>query len=88
MGSVLIILGINCSRDGVDMKTDTVYRVGYWNNKLELIGKLVERRRGERNNNAEDMLRLAQKVYATSSIDSSIFIIHEGSSGDPLFGGR
>jgi len=59
------------------MKFYTVYSIGYWSNKLELIGKLVERRKEERNNNAEDMLRLAQKAYATSSIDSHIFIIRE-----------
>jgi hypothetical protein len=48
---------------------------------------VVERRKEERNNNAADMLRLAQKAYATSSVDSNIFIVKEGSSGGPLFGG-
>jgi hypothetical protein len=67
------------------MKAYTVYRFDYGTNKAELIGKVVERRRGERNNNAADMLRLAKKIYATSSIDSNIFIINEGSSGGPLF---
>jgi hypothetical protein len=47
----------------------------------------VERRREERNHNAADMLRLAQKVYATSSNASNIFIVNEGSSGGPIFGG-
>jgi hypothetical protein len=69
------------------MNTYTVYRVDHRNNKQELIGKVVERRKKERNNNAADMLRLAKKIYATSSIDSNIFIIKEGSSGGPLFGG-
>jgi hypothetical protein len=69
------------------MKTYTVYRVDYRTNKHKLIGKVVERRREERNNNAEDMLRLAQKIYATSSIDPNIFIINEGSPGGHLFGG-
>ena len=69
------------------MKTYTVYRVDYRNNKQELLGKVVERRKEERNNNAaEDMLRLAKKIYGTSSNDSSIFI-QKGSSGGPLFGG-
>ena len=85
--SLSIILGINCNRDGVDMKTYTVYRVDYRNNKQELLGKVVERRKEERNNNAaEDMLRLAKKIYGTSSSDSSIFI-QKGSSGGPLIGG-
>jgi len=69
------------------MKTYTVYRCDYRTNKRELIGKLVERRREERNHNAADMLRLAQKVYATSSNASNIFIVNEGSSGGPIFGG-
>ena len=70
------------------MKTYTVYRVDYRTNKHELIGKVVERRKEERNNNAADMLRLAQKIYATSSIYSNIFIVNEGSPGGPLFGGE
>jgi len=59
------------------MKTYTVYRVE--TNKTERIGKVVDRRRGERNDNALDMLRLAQKIYATSSMDSNIFILRESS---------
>jgi hypothetical protein len=78
---------INCISDGVNQKIYTVYRIGYWNNKLEFIGKVVERRKEERNNNAADMLRWAQKIYAASSIDSNIFIVNEGSSGGPIFGG-
>lgn len=77
---------INGNRDGLK-KIYTVYRIGYWNNKLELIGKMVERRKEERNNNAADMLRWAQNIYASSSIDSSIFIVNEGPSGGPIFGG-
>ena len=78
---------INCNRGGVNLKTYAVYRIGYWNNKLELLGKVVERRKEERKNNAADMLRWAQKIYAASSIDSSIFIVKEGSSEGPIFGG-
>jgi hypothetical protein len=59
------------------MKTYTVYRIE--TNKTERIGKVVDRRRGERNDNALDMLRLAQKIYATSSMDSNIFILRERS---------
>jgi hypothetical protein len=61
------------------MKTYTVYRVEYRAKKTVRIGKVVDRRKEERNNNAADMLRMAQKVYATSSIDSHIFIIRESS---------
>ena len=68
------------------MKIYAVYRLGYWNNKLELMGKVVERRKGERNNNAADMLRWAQKKFAASSIDSSILIVN-GFPGGPIIGG-
>ena len=57
------------------MKTYTVYRFDYPTNKTDSVGTVVDRRKGERNNNAADMLRLAQKLYATSSIDSHIYIV-------------
>ena len=66
-------------KHGGDMKTYSVYRVNYPTKKTERIGTVVDRRRGERNNNTTDMLRLAQKLYATSSIDSHIFILRESS---------
>jgi hypothetical protein len=59
------------------MKVYTVYRVANLNNTSEAVGKLVERRRGERHNNTADMLKLAQKVYGKSSIGSNIIIIRE-----------
>lgn len=57
----------------------SVYRVDYLANKTERIGRLWERRREERNNNAADMLRLAQKVYihSYSAIGSHLFILRE-----------
>ena len=63
--------------DGVDMKVYTVYRVENLTNTKEAVGKVVERRRGERDNNAEDMLRYAQKLYGMPSNDSQIIIIRE-----------
>ena len=71
------------------MRTYIVYRVVYLNNKTVKIGKVLDRREGERNNNPADMLRLAQMKYATSSINSHIFILKESSyqnllSGDGL----
>ena len=72
MGQVLVMLNRNI-KHGEDMKTYTVYRVEYPTNKTERIGTVVDRRRGERNNNAADMLRLAQKLYAKSSIDIHVF---------------
>jgi len=73
MGPALIILTSN-PKQGAGMKTYTVYRVDYLTNKTEPIGRVVDRRKGERRDNAADMLRLAQKLFASSSIDSHIYI--------------
>ena len=59
------------------MKVYTVYRVENLTNTKEAVGKVVERRRGERDNNAEDMLRYAQQLYGMPSNDSQIIIIRE-----------
>jgi hypothetical protein len=59
------------------MKVYTVYRVENLNNTSKAVGKLVERRMEERDNNAADMLKLAQKVYGKSLIGSNIIIIRE-----------
>jgi len=67
------------------MKTYTVYRVEYRNNKTVRIGKVVERRKEERDNNAADIMRLAKKFYATSPNDSHIFVIRESSRLNLLF---
>lgn len=69
------------------MKTYTVYRVDYLKNKTLKIGKVLDRREVERNNNPADMLRLAQIKYATSSIKSHIFILRESSNKNLLLGG-
>ena len=68
------------------MKTYTVYRVEYLKNKTLKIGKVLDRREVERNNNSADMLRLAQIKYATSSINSHIFILRESSDQIILLG--
>lgn len=50
-------------------KTYTVYRIDFLNNRKVPIGTLTERREKERNSNESGMLRLAQKLYAESSIE-------------------
>lgn len=67
------------------MTVYTVYRADYRTNKTVRIGKVVDQRRTERNNNAAEMLRMAQKLYATSSSGSRIFIIRESSRLRLLF---
>lgn len=61
------------------MKSYIVYRVDYLTNKTEPVGTIVDRRKKERNSNVADMLRLAQKLFATSSIHSHIYIGPSGS---------
>jgi len=56
------------------VKNYTVYRFDYTRQVREPVGKLMERRRAERRNNAEDLLRLAQRLYSTSSLDSHVVI--------------
>jgi len=59
------------------MKTYTVYRFDYTRQEREPVGKLLERRIKDRGNNTEALLRLAQKLYSTSSLDSHIVIAPE-----------
>lgn len=57
------------------VKHYTVYRFDYDRQVREPVGKLLERRRAERRNNVADLLKLAQRLYSTSSLDSHIVII-------------
>jgi hypothetical protein len=57
------------------VKTYTVYRIDFLNNKKVPIGTLVERREKERKNNEVGILRLAQKLYGESSIDKLHIIV-------------
>ena len=57
------------------MKTYKVYWIDFLNKKKVPIGTLVERREKERRNNEAGILRLAQKLYAESSIDKLHIIV-------------
>ena len=59
------------------MKNYTVYRFDYTRQAREPVAKLVERRNEERGKNTEDLLRLAQRLYSRSSLDSHIVITPE-----------
>lgn len=56
------------------MKTYTVYRFDYFRQVREPVGNLTECRGKERGDNAGSLLKLAQKIYSTSSLDSHIVI--------------
>jgi len=55
----------------------TVYRYDFIRRARESIGLVLERRRWERGKNNENLLKLAQRLYPTSSLDSQIVIIPE-----------
>ena len=56
------------------MQTYTVYRFDYIRQVREPVGELVERRGKDRGNNTKALLRLAQKLYSTSSLESHLII--------------
>ena len=56
------------------MKAYTVYRYDYIRQVREPIGMVVERRKRDRGNDIEGLLKLAQKKYSTWSRDSLIYI--------------
>ena len=59
------------------MKTYTVYRYDYIRQVREPIGMVLERRKGDRGNNIEGLLKLAQRIYQTSPLDSHLVISPE-----------
>jgi hypothetical protein len=59
------------------VKNYMVYRFDYNRQMREPVGKLKERRNKDRGNNTEALLRLAQKLFSTSSLDSHIVITPE-----------
>jgi hypothetical protein len=61
----------------LDVKTYIVYRFDYIRQVSEPVGKLVERRSKDRENNIGSLLKLAQKIYPTSPLDSRLVITPE-----------
>ena len=60
-----------------DVKAYIVYRLDYIRLLSEPVGKLMERRRKDRVNNTEDLLKLAERIYPQSSPDSHLVITPE-----------
>jgi hypothetical protein len=56
------------------VKVFTVYRYDYNRQVREPIGMVLERRKGDRGNDIKGLLKLAQKIYPTSSLDSCLVI--------------
>jgi len=56
------------------VKVYAVYRYDYNRQVREQIGMVLERRKGDRANDTNGLLKLAQKLYSKSSLDSHIGI--------------
>jgi hypothetical protein len=56
------------------VKVYTVYRYDYNIQVRVPIGMVLERRNRDRGNNIKGLLKLAQKLYSKSSLDSHIVI--------------
>ena len=59
------------------MKAYTVYRYDYKLQVREPVGMVMERRKLDRGSDIEGLLKLAQKLYSTSSLDSHLTISPE-----------
>ena len=59
------------------MQTYIVYRLDYNRQVCEPVGQLTERRRKERLNNTEDLLKWAERIFPPSPRDSSLVITPE-----------
>ena len=80
LGSGLVELGVYDRRrmmGGSGLKTYVVYSYDYIRQVREPVGKVVERRIKERGDNEVSLLKLAQKLYPTSSPDMQIGIALE-----------
>jgi len=64
-------------KGGSRLKTYIVYRYDYIRQVREPVGKVVERRSKDRGDNEASLLKLAQKLYPTSSLDTRIGITPE-----------
>ena len=59
------------------MKAYTVYQIDFTRHLREPVGVVLERRRLDRGDNIEGLLKLARKLYSKPSPDSHISISPE-----------
>ena len=59
------------------MKTYVVYRLVYNSMLCEPVGELIDRRGDEREENTDSLLKLAERIYPSSSPDSHLVITPE-----------
>jgi hypothetical protein len=61
----------------LDVKTYLIYRLDYSRPVSEPIGKLMERRRKGREDNIENLLKWAERLFHPFPLDSSLDITPE-----------
>jgi hypothetical protein len=59
------------------MRAVTVYRMDYGRKIKDPVGVVLEQRKTERTNNYNDLLRLAQRLFALDTADSVHIVIDE-----------
>jgi len=57
------------------MRAVTVYRADYGRKTKDPIGVVLEKRKTERVNNYNDLLRLARRIFASDAADSVHIVI-------------
>ena len=57
------------------MRAVTVYRMDYGRKTKDPVGVVLEQRKTERTNNYNDLLRLAQRLFALDSADAVNIVI-------------
>ena len=57
------------------MRAVTVYRVDYGRKTKDPVGVVLEQRKTERTNNYNDLLRLAQRLFALDTADAVNIVI-------------
>ncbi len=57
------------------MRAVTVYRVDYGRKTKDPIGAVLEKRKTERVNNYNDLLRLARRLFALDTADAAHIVI-------------
>jgi len=60
------------------MRAVTVYRLDYGRKTKEPIGVVLEKRKTERVNNYNDLLRLARRLFALNTADAVHIVIDVG----------
>ena len=57
------------------MRAITVYRMDYSRKTKDPVGVVMEKRKSERTNNYNDLLRLARRLFALDTVDAVHIII-------------